>query len=57
MTHQLGSAKLADRIVVMDGGKIVGIGTHEELLSRWGKYADMWSAQAQWYERESEKRL
>ena len=52
VTHRLGSAKLANRIIVMDNGKIVDTGTHEELLSRPGKYADMWKAQAQWYERE-----
>lgn len=51
VTHRLGSAKLADRIIVMDSGKIVDIGTHEELLSREGKYVAMWEAQAQWYER------
>lgn len=52
VTHRLGSAKLAHRIVVMDAGRIVDMGTHDELLSRPGKYADMWAAQAQWYERE-----
>jgi ATP-binding cassette subfamily B protein len=52
VTHRLGSAKLANRIVVMDAGEIVDIGTHEELLSRPGKYAKMWAAQAMWYERE-----
>ena len=31
VTHRLGSAKLAHRIVVMDGGEIVDIGTHEGL--------------------------
>ena len=51
VTHRLGSAKLAHRIVVMDGGRIVDIGTHEELLTRPGKYANMWKAQTQWYER------
>jgi len=51
VTHRLGSAKLAHRIVVMDNGEIVDTGTHEELLSRNGKYADMWKAQAVWYER------
>jgi len=51
VTHRLGSAKLAHRIVVMDAGQIVDMGTHDELLSRPGKYADMWAAQAQWYER------
>ncbi len=51
VTHRLGSAKLAHRIVVMDAGQIVDMGTHDELLSRPGKYSDMWAAQAQWYER------
>lgn len=51
VTHRIGSAKLADRIIVMDAGKIVDIGTHEELIARSGQYAKMWEAQAQWYER------
>ncbi len=51
VTHRIGSAKLADRIVVMDAGRIVDIGTHEELIARPGQYAKMWEAQAQWYER------
>ncbi|MCL2350692.1 MAG: ABC transporter ATP-binding protein/permease [Defluviitaleaceae bacterium] len=50
VTHRLGSAKLADRIVVMDDGQIADIGTHDELIGRKGKYADMWGAQAVWYE-------
>jgi len=53
VTHRLGSTKLADRIIVMDGGKIVDAGTHDELVSHPGKYAEMWSAQAKWYEREN----
>lgn len=50
VTHRLGSTKLADRIVVMDNGSIVDIGTHLELMSRPGKYADMWNAQKFWYD-------
>jgi len=50
VTHRLGSAKLADRVVVMDNGEIVDMGTHDELATRPGKYADMWTAQAEWYE-------
>jgi ATP-binding cassette subfamily B protein len=50
VTHRLGSARLADRIVVMDNGEIADIGTHNELLARKGKYANMWQAQAAWYE-------
>lgn len=51
VTHRIGSARLADRIIVMDEGKIVDIGTHDELIARSGKYAEMWKAQVQWYER------
>lgn len=51
VTHRLGSNKMVDRIIVMDKGKIVDIGTHDELISRSGKYASMWIAQSQWYKR------
>ena len=51
VTHRIGSARLADRIIVMDAGEIVDVGTHEELIARHGQYAKMWEAQAQWYER------
>jgi len=49
VTHRLGSARIADRIAVMDGGKIVEIGNHEDLLAANGKYAQMWAAQAENY--------
>ena len=49
VTHRLGSARIADRIVVMDEGRIVESGTHEELLRKDGKYTQMWQAQAQYY--------
>ncbi len=52
VTHRLGSARLADRIIVMDKGQIVDMGTHEELLERPGKYADMYAEQVKWYERD-----
>jgi len=49
VTHRLGSARIANRIAVMDNGKIVEIGTHESLLANKGKYAEMWEAQAESY--------
>ncbi|MFD2117584.1 ATP-binding cassette domain-containing protein [Paenibacillus yanchengensis] len=53
VTHRLGSAKLADRIIVMEKGSIVEMGTHAELLQCNGKYSQMFYAQAQWYMREA----
>ncbi|MDR2569428.1 MAG: ABC transporter ATP-binding protein/permease, partial [Oscillospiraceae bacterium] len=38
VTHRLGSVKLANRVIVLDEGKIVDIGTHDELIKRPGKY-------------------
>ena len=49
VTHRLGSAQIADRIIVMDAGHIVDMGTHEELMRREGKYREMYHAQAKWY--------
>lgn len=49
VTHRLGSAKIAHRIVVMDQGKIVEIGNHNELMNKKGKYAEMYEAQSKWY--------
>ncbi len=49
VTHRLGSAQIADRIIVMDSGRIEDMGTHEELMQREGKYREMYHAQAKWY--------
>jgi len=51
VTHRLGSAKIADRIVVMDKGEIVDLGTHNELMKKNGLYTDMFNSQAGWYEK------
>jgi ATP-binding cassette subfamily B protein len=49
VTHRLGSARIANRIFVLDGGHIDDVGTHEELVAAGGLYARMFKAQAQWY--------
>lgn len=51
VTHRLGSVKTADRIIVLRGGEVVEDGTHAELMEKEGFYAEMFSAQAKWYQR------
>ncbi len=45
ITHRFTTAKFADVIHVMDAGRIVESGTHEELLARGGMYAQGWTSQ------------
>lgn len=52
VTHRLGSAKIADRIIVMDRGRVQAEGSHEELMRSGGLYAEMFNAQSKWYERD-----
>lgn len=54
ITHRLGATKSADHICVIDNGRLCEMGTHEELMSKEGKYAEMFYAQKEWYE-EDEK--
>ena len=51
VTHRLGSTKNANRIIVLDHGKVIEDGTHEELLKKNNLYAKMFYSQAEWYER------
>jgi len=50
ISHRLGSTKLADEILVIDDGKIIERGTHEELMDENKQYAEMFEAQRGWYQ-------
>lgn len=50
ITHRLGAAKMSDVILVVDGGKIVEYGSHEQLmLMQDGIYREMFESQSSWY--------
>jgi ATP-binding cassette subfamily B protein len=44
IAHRLQTARTADRIVLLDAGRIAEVGSHEELLARGARYAAMWQA-------------
>ena len=46
IAHRLATIKDADRIVLMDGGRIKEEGTHEELIAADGDYRKLYEAQA-----------
>ncbi|HEY8212309.1 MAG TPA: ABC transporter ATP-binding protein [Myxococcaceae bacterium] len=49
ISHRLGPARLADRVLVLEGGRLVEQGTPKELLAAGGRFAEMYAAQAGWY--------
>ncbi len=46
ISHRLSTTRIADRIIMLEDGRIVEQGSHEELLKQNGKYAQMWKVQA-----------
>lgn len=49
ISHRFSSVRHADRILVLDGGKKIEEGNHQELMERQGTYAEMFTLQAQMY--------
>ena len=49
ITHRLANVVHCDRIIYLDSGRICEEGTHNELIQKNGKYAELFSIQAEKY--------
>ncbi|HEX8377209.1 MAG TPA: ABC transporter ATP-binding protein [Pedobacter sp.] len=49
ISHRFSTVRMADRIMVLDKGQILEIGSHEELLNKDGRYAELFQLQASGY--------
>ena len=49
ISHRFSSARMADRILVLAGGRVEAAGTHEELLAQPGRYSNLFELQAAGY--------
>ncbi len=49
ISHRLSTTRHADRIIMMEKGRVIEMGSHEELIASGGKYAEMFKLQAEKY--------
>ena len=49
VSHRVGLCHQVDRIVLLEAGRVIGIGSHDDLMEKCLKYRDFYSAQEKWY--------
>lgn len=57
ISHRFSTVRLADRIYVLDGGRLIEEGSHEELIALDGLYAHLYRRQASYYQEEPQPTL
>ena len=46
VSHRFSTVRMADLIVVLDGARVVEVGSHDELMAQGGQYAELFAIQA-----------
>ena len=54
ISHRVGIARKADKVIVMENGRIIEQGTHKELIAQKNVYYHMWISQREWYQDDEE---
>ena len=49
ISHRFSTVRMADRILVLEGGRVTEDGSHEELVALGGRYAELFELQAEGY--------
>ena len=49
ISHRFSTVRMADRILVLDDGRVIEDGSHESLLALGGRYAELFNFQAEGY--------
>lgn len=51
ISHRLASTRFLDRILLLENGRIIESGSHEELMRKNGRYAQLYQIQSQYYQK------
>ena len=55
ISHRLASTRFCDRIILIEGGKIIQEGSHQELIEKGGRYAELFEIQSKYYKEGGEE--
>ncbi len=50
VTHRLGAVRNADKIIMLDNGRIIESGNFEQLIEQKGQFYHIWNEQVKWYQ-------